>query len=798
MNPVPVELVLGREWRDDVRYLSELRPHRPADARLNLVEICDIVDLVVDGTNLTAAITEESVFGFVHQLMDGLWSMTVGRTEKVVVEFHCEPWELCLVADGQQLLVSLYSVDRRQRVVAHDIPVDGVALIRSVVRAAEELLADLLSISERFASDPFVRHFSSVLGKLRRVHDVKFSPRDLVPKSPRSLNSSTTSGAGLTVAYELNAGYHGLRLYGGEQAFDQHALLVPGEMTAEWNGRTLVLCDDYPVLVVRALLTRVRSLLSLLESSTNSFVCDSDLTRLRLDVRGEGGLWHAEIAAGNGNEEIALVSRPNPLLDTFLTVAEMIVADLVNENEHLQLNQRFADIATEIEELRSWHADFAEANHYQEDPEKYLVEHGDLRPVPEAEPRTSFDWPLADVRAIYPELRWTFAEPKINFGAVAATEDDLFVPTDSALVALDAETGEERWRRAEFDGAAVSSYAVAGEHVVVADEEHMVRLLDPRTGEASHDEAVSLGTLIVGATAYQEGDLVIVADFHGRIAGLGADGDVRWRFDAGHGLLTGMGCDGPVACVMSSPGFVHGINPLTGAVLWKVRLGGLSDAGPYFHQGRVYTFSHDARTDSLTIHAMFPYTGRAAWQARFEGSLAGEPDFVDELLIFPLERHGKVSLVGVDVEKSSPVEKWRLEVLSAGVDRPTHVSTVEIDGVLHGVVRTDTAEITCFSLDDGEIRWRVEHERPADLLFRNLDLTRVRDSILCVGERMQLRAIEDGRLLHSFGDVMIAPEFVAVRSGMQVVLGERGAEKKDPDQLVSFAIGHFLALVRED
>lgn len=790
-----VELVLGRDWRDDVRYLSELRPHRPADATLNLVEICDIVDLVIDGNNLTASITEESVFGFLAQVMDGLWAMTLGRNQKAIVEFHCEPWELCLLADGDRVLVSLYSVDRRQRVVAHDIAVDALALINSVVRAAEELLGDLLSISETFASDPFVRRFSSVLGKLRRVHAVRF-PVDREERPSRELTSSTTSGGGVTISYVLRADYHGLHGYEGEHAFDQHALLVPGNLTFEFEDRLVAVCESYPILAIRGILDRVRELLSFLESSTLRFECDSELPHLQLNVRADAALWHVEVSAGPRLPEIAFVSRPNPLLDGLLTVSEMIVADLLTENEHLQLNQRYMDLRDEIEELRSWHADFADANHYHEHPEQYLVEHGDLRPVAPEEPPPSFDWPLQDVRALYPDRRWSYLAPKINFGAVVSTSDAVFVPTGNELVCLDPTVGKPRWSRSEVGSAKLSSYALAGDVVVVADEEHNVRMLDPSTGEFVDRHPAKVGSLIVEATAYEDGELIVVADFHGRLAGLARDGGVRWTCEAGHGLLTGMACDGPVACVLSSPGFIHGLNPASGAILWKVRLGGLSDAGPFFHQGRVYTFSHDPRTRHLTIHAMFPYTGRTAWQARFEGWLAGDPDFVGDFLVVPIERHGKVALVGIDVEAAQPQERWRIEVLSAGVDSPTRVTPVVLDGVQHGIVRTDTAEITCFALETGEVRWRVEHERPADLLFRNLDLTLIRDAILCVGERMQLRAIDDGRLLHQFGDVMVAPEFVAVQEDMQVILGERGAEQGDPDQLVAFATRHFLAVVR--
>jgi hypothetical protein len=286
-----------------------------------------------------------------------------------------------------------------------------------------------------------------------------------------------------------------------------------------------------------------------------------------------------------------------------------------------------------------------------------------------------------------------------------------------------------------------------------------------------------------------------VADFHGGLVGLDRDARERWRFEASHGLLTGMACAGPVVCVLSSPGFVHGVNPATGKLLWKVRLGGLADAGPYFHRGRVYTFSHDPRTRQLTIHAMLPFTGRTAWQLRFEGWLSGRPDFVEDHLIVPIERHGRVSVVGVSLEAAQPGEDWRLDVLSAGVDQLTSVTSFERDSGIYGIVRTDTAELTCFRVEDGSIEWRVEHARPSDLLFRNLDLVRVRDAILCVSERLQLRQLDDGSLLHEFGEVMVAPEYVAVSDDFDIVLGERGQEHRDPDRLIGWGTGHFLAVV---
>lgn len=789
-----VQVTLGRDWRDDVRYLSELRPRRPSDSVLNLVDIYDFVDLVIDGTNLTAAITEESVFGFIGQMMEGLWSLAIGRNTKAIIEFHCEPWELCLTASAEHLLVSLYSVDRRRRVVAHDLRVNATALIASVTRAAEELLADLFAISDSFASDAFVRRFSSVLGKMRRVHDVKFAHAP-APSDGAVRTGSTTSALGATMSYVLDIGYPALRDYVGEQAFDQHALLVPGSISFETGDGEEVVCEGYPALIASAILDRVRELLTFLESSTPRFVCDSDLHQLRLDVSAEGAQWQTQIAATADSASISFTSAPAALLDGLIGLAEMVVNDLDQANERIALNQRFSDLQREVRELRSWNGDFTDANHYLDHPEQFLTEHGDLRPArPEGAP-PSFPYPLGDVRALYPRRAWEFRATRINFSAIASDQASLFVAAGDALVAVDLATGAQRWAAHGAGDEPYTSFALANDVLIAADALGRIHFIDRDNGASLAHSDETVGTLIVNAAAYEDGALIVVADFEGGVVGLDRNGRVLWRVAANHGVISGMRCVGPVVCVMSSPGFVHGINPSNGELLWKVRLGGLAEAGPYFHQGRVYTFSHDLRTQQFTVHAMFPFTGRTAWQLRFDGRLTGRPDFVDDHLIAPVERHGQVGLVGINVEVPHPEPNWRVEVLSAGVDYATSIVPVEIDGIRHAIVRTDTGEVTCFRVADGAIHWRVEHASPSDLLFRNLDLALVRDAVLCVGERMQLRDLRTGALLHEFGDVMVAPEFLRVSADLQIVLGERGSEPAERDRLVAWSTQHFLAVV---
>lgn len=783
-----LEIVVGQDWQDDVRYLSELRPFRPADSPLNLVEIRDIFDLVVDGRNLTACVDEESIFGLVANLVESMVDLIEGRLKKAIVEFPSEPFELVMVPDANRLLLSLYSVDRRRRVVALDKPVDARAFAGKLASTAEELLADLLRIDERFSTDPFVRSFSSDLSQLKRAKGWTLPARD-VP-TLHGLAGSTSSQRGLTLSYEVSEPGAAAE-YQGEHVFDLHALLVRGELSCEFGGQLEVLEAEFPILALQAAMRRVRELLNLLEANRSSFECDSDLHRFRFEIQADGPRWIMRIG-----EDIQFESGPNECLDSILSLAELIVNDLLGINGRLQLNQRFVDLKTDVEDLRAWFEDLSETNKYLETPEDYLESHAHVQPEEYDRKDATFSWPMSSVRALYPSQKWVFRTPRIHFAAMTQADDTILVPTTERLIALDAGSGEELWRASEKAGASLSSYSLCGRRVILANERADLHLVDLRSGEdVAKVDAPELGTLLLDSAYYPDSDLAVVADFHGQITGFDpATGKNVWNYASGHGYLTGVAFEGPIVCTLSSPGFLQALDSLTGRTLWKVRLGGVADSGPHAHQGRLYTFSHDPMTRQMTVQAFHPFTGRTAWQVRLEGSLVGRPNFLDDWMVLPVERHGQVQLVGLPLEAYDPGPEWNVELRSAGLDRPTSLAGVELDGEPHGLVRTDRAEITCFRLKDGEVRWRTRPESENQLLFRNLDLVIVRDSIMTVTDCIEFRSLENGEVLHAVGDILEAPEYLAAMGNLTVLVGEPG-NSEDGDQLVCLRLGHYLAVV---
>ncbi len=783
-----VEFVVGREWRHDVRYLEELRPYRPADSRPNLAEIGDIIDLVIGSNNITASISEESIFPFVADLCEGLFELAEGRRSKAIIEFRREPWELVLVPNGRAIAVTLYSVDDEARVVAHDVEVDAAQMIRAVRDAAQQLLAALFEISESFGSDPFVRRFSSHVGRLRRLQKVEFDRRAADKVLERA--GSTSAANGLTLSYGVDVGGPGIEEYGGEHSFDLHALLVPGFVCCEFRGREVVVCDDYPFLALRGVLERARELFNAMESERPKFRVAGRIPRGRIDVAGSGNIWSIEIGA---EETLQFELQPNEFLESLVSLAEMMIGDLSDANPRLQLNQRFADLQQEVDSLRAWLGDFGGGNQYLETPEEYLRDHGNLRPTDVPKPEPSFAWPFETVRRLHPTAVWTFEDPHIHFAAMSTTAERLLVPTSTSLHSLDLDSGEVKWSIGDSEP---SSYALCGDDVLVGHASGRAILVDGQTGHQKC-EVDGVGAFLLDAAHYPIADLIVAADFHGRLTGFRrSSGAVVWRHRETETFVSGAIFQGPLACTLTSTGFLSAFNPLDGEGLWRVRIGGNPEGGPKFHRGRLYTFSHDEGSRSLSVHAIYPFTGRVAWQLRVDGWLAGTPTFIDDVLILPVERYGRVSLHSVPLEDLRPETTWNLELTSAGLDKPTPVRPFVLENEVHGLVRTDRSDLIAFRLADGEIRWRVQTDPQTTLLYRNVELEIVHDAVLSVGESIQLRSLASGRLLHRFGGVMVAPEFAQAVGGLGVVVGEPGADDGDPDELIRHELAHFLAVVR--
>lgn len=796
-----VEIIVGHSWTDDVRFINSLRPNRPSESSLNLLDVRDIIDIVIDGTNLTASIPEEAIFGLMGSLLASVVALVENTSRKAIIEFHHEPWELVLVPDGDDLQLSLYSVDRRQKVITRNLPINARSFIDALCEVAEEMLTELLRVSERFSADQQVRQISQSLSRLKRARRLQFESYEDAQEIPQqgTLVASTSSPGGLTLGYQVNGSDLGLQHYRGEHVFDLHALLFEGVIEIELGAHELVLSRRYPFLAMSSLLQRARQLLTQLENKDEgSFHLDQQMPHLQLEVHGEGGPWRVRAFQEVEQEWLELLVTPADCLDAMVSLGELFAADLLRTNPHLEVNQRFVDLGEELEKLRHWYRDLCGNNLYHDRPEDYIRRVGDLRPADEPpceEP--DFPWPLTSVHALFPRQSWELRAERIDFSSLTLGERELILSTRQDVRCIDPVTGDHQWshdraHQVEYAGA----IGCAGNSLIVSDGSQELTVL--RRGDGVQEAVVRTDVewrTLAGTASYGDDELMVASSRSGELVGFDRDdGQVRWRHSSGPGRSHTTVFGGPLICVQSSEGVLAALNPRNGEILWKIRTGGTPESPVAFHQGRIYALTHDQLHQGSTIYALYPFTGRSVWQVRLPGFACGPPSFIDHWMILPVERHGQILLLGLDLEAVDPQPNWQIQLSSAGVDRPTAVLPVMIDEKVHGLIRTDRAELTCFRINDGVVIWRVIPASETLLLYGNLPLFRLREAVVNVSSTVDLRHLKSGKLLHSFSAIE-APEFGFLAAPFSLLLGEQAPLVDDIDQLTAFNVDHFLAVV---
>jgi hypothetical protein len=350
-----------------------------------------------------------------------------------------------------------------------------------------------------------------------------------------------------------------------------------------------------------------------------------------------------------------------------------------------------------------------------------------------------------------------------------------------------------RWHFEQDGPARVLS---AGSSLLVHGPRRSVDLLDPASGrsQARVDWPEHAGRLIDAAHYSGERSHVLVGR-NGYLCGIGEEGNRRWERDLGGGEVCGAAFLGPLMVVGTSTGLVHGINPRSGEPLWHVRQAPDPMLRPFLHQGRLFTFRRDYTQGQTAVHALFPFTGRTARQTRLPGLLVGPPAFVGETIVLPLERGGRLFLAGLPAEGYPAELRWSVELTAAGVDGPTAPLLVTIDERPHVVVRTDRSEVSCIDVGTGALVWR-RAASTEELLYRNLDLIRIRDAVLGAGPRVELFSVADGELLHTFSDLVDSPRAVRASGSLSIVIGEAGVQGPGIDHVMGIRLDHFLAVIQ--
>ena len=254
-------------------YVEELRALDQGRARgFTGADILDVLGVEVDGVDIAAGVGEASVLLAVDELAQALLRIDNGEPAAQAT-IGQGPAELVLEARGPDLLLTLVSLEPPARVVAGGLLVDAQKMRAATLHAARGLLLDLFAISPAVGDAPLARRLGESCAALSR------KPRRAAKRWPAqeamakamvfALKGRRGESLQLQLPPETMA-----RL--GEQPAVKFAPLAPhlghGSVALARRGAPGLACDGPLYLLVRNLLGEAERLVEAWESGARDFV----------------------------------------------------------------------------------------------------------------------------------------------------------------------------------------------------------------------------------------------------------------------------------------------------------------------------------------------------------------------------------------------------------------------------------------------------------------------------------------------------------------------------------------------
>jgi outer membrane protein assembly factor BamB len=201
----------------------------------------------------------------------------------------------------------------------------------------------------------------------------------------------------------------------------------------------------------------------------------------------------------------------------------------------------------------------------------------------------------------------------------ALTPDTVFVSAGYALLAIDAESGLERWSvPLRFAGSC--SPVVAGDHVFVSTQEGHVSAFASETGEEIWHYRND--NLLFGSPAVA-GGVVVIADEAGVVTGLEVgSGRELWQETISGEVFTTPAIEAGVVFVATNEPSLVALDIRTGTPIWQQGVGG--ESSPAIADGVVYLGGSDQ-----SLRALDAQTGETRWSTPLGYAIRSSATFVD-------------------------------------------------------------------------------------------------------------------------------------------------------------------------
>jgi outer membrane protein assembly factor BamB len=756
------QIVIDRKQRSAARTFSTLQ---------------GVVDVLVDGTNVTARIGQDHALPLLRDLAFAAVELATGRCSRTTVRFYDQrdAWALGLEAVGEQALLTVFQAGATPQVAVFERQVRGDALVKGMVAA----LGDVLD--RQGAPAPVAADLATAR---KQLEGLSWKPSE----APEVIEARAEGHSEAPLCF---AATFGMRDRPTELAAtdlernDLHSLLPRGKFELTVGDYHREIGDTFVFLVAETLVREAAEVLDGWVGAravhhrsetagvfiTTRLTTDGTLT-LTFGGPRTGGLRNASsfpaITVPGFVESVVMFAR---------AVARAIVRHDRSQTSNLRMRV-FRDAVRDLaEELRESVRSDSKVN---EAPDSYRA-YADALPSRAPAP----PWHQGRLRFVN---AWQAAVPGVDLNSTFLIGEHVLVGGARELACIDRASGAIRWRSGIDKGVSVA----APDGIARLSPEGMVTLYDLETGDITTRVrlAARVGGMPAGAIVNAPGlpKLLVVSEGERHITAIDlVSGEVRWRHALGRGRFFKVRRAGRLLIVSSSEPTLTAVDAASGAMVWRVRDRLRFCRPAAYEASSLFVVAGDpgpALRSSEALLALDPWTGMPRWRQDLPSTarVLGAPMPAESVVVLAVHDHKGTGFLAFD--RNSGSLSWSVPTGYA----PSTSAWLIVDDML--VTNGAQGEVSALQLSTGKCAWQKRMGKQADTdVPRHLEPVLRAGALFVPQQQVHVMRPQDGEPLGTVPCELV-PDLVRVDERCNVLIVE------DSGHIASFHAGARLTLIK--
>jgi outer membrane protein assembly factor BamB len=732
---------------------------------MSVSRILDTVDLFLGGENVAARAGPDAVFCLTRDLLTAVRDVTLRRREKAVVSFYEGPWEVVLLREGDQILLSFLRVGPAPEVVVQDYAVPREMAASAVVAAGDELIRCVRRLERPLRRDPLVDEIDLLGAQVRGALLALLPAEEARPPETqrvRSRHYDEPLSGGLSLAFELTASSRDLLGPVIKGRADLHGLLARGTLLARAGDTQLVGGPGRVFLQVERLLGGLRQLLAAWEKGQAMHVRlhgDTLQVGLRLTAQDKVALT---LGQANG-ERRALAVADLPVEEVavaLLTLGQELRRAVKAVAPRQRHNPRFDAFRRELATLESWYRDLTRPALVAENAIPFRVDQG-------ADEESASPVSLSQARRLSYLERWWLEAEGLDTKGTFLCGDRVVVTARNTVMALDRDRGELLWR---VETPQAYSVMAGPFGLVRLEPSGRASLMDLRDGRTRWEVALrpraGLPAGLQVGGSHGPRSVVLSEGERGLVALDLNTGEQRWRFSAWRGRDFSLRPARQLLLVTCGDSAVYALDADSGELQWRLTARATFGLPAVAVGDRVVTCAGRGGGRSARLYCADLASGRLQWVASLDAGLAGAPVGAgrDHLVVPARHASGGALVLGLDLTTGQ--ERWRRWLEGWGAFALLSVDDFVVACGAGGVV-------AAIDGGTGGLNWcRNFGSVDPDDVPRRLEPVLRGGALFVPADTVYVMNPREGTVIHSLGGESLVPDLLRVDERCGVYVAE--------------------------